>query len=241
MSAPMSRSALITAFLLLLALPGVAAAHADAGARAEAPFVTSDDPFDDAELAMLGEVAALDPFGLLDAPELTLADEPATPHEIALAETDLDSERGGFLTPLGLDIGFGAVVRTTVDGVLALESRLTWDTKGGAQEPVVTAGQPTAPDDLLAAAAAGGIQLDPDAKGWNGVVLPGSNGATAVLQQLNSNGISNLTINTADNRVIEQTTDINLNIPGLEAFQAQAGLSRMVGDLQQALDLELAN
>ena len=46
------------------ALPGVAAAHADAGASAESPFVISDNPFNDAELATLGEVAALDPLEL---------------------------------------------------------------------------------------------------------------------------------------------------------------------------------
>ncbi|MDP3660473.1 hypothetical protein [Phenylobacterium sp.] len=232
----MTRFATLTAMLAVLTLPGVALAHTSFDGLNDTAEADITSLANDA--AAISDIAAIDPFSLLNAPELALADEPAASGGLALAEADLEGERGGFMTPLGLDIGFGAVVRTTIDGAVALESRLTWDTQTGAKAPEILQGAPTA--DLAGAAAAGGIKLG-DTSGWNGVVIPGSGGATAVLQQLNGGGITNLTLNTANDRTIEQHTDITLTIPGFDALTADMMRSRVGSNMQSSLDLALTN
>lgn len=52
-----------------------------------------------------------------------------------LNEADLESERGGLLTPFG-EISFGAVLRTIIDGQIALETQLIWTTNGPVQTVV---------------------------------------------------------------------------------------------------------
>lgn len=49
-----------------------------------------------------------------------------------LDEAVLDSERGGLLTPFG-EISFGAVMRTIIDGRVALETQLIWTPEGPVQ------------------------------------------------------------------------------------------------------------
>ncbi len=141
---------------------------------------------------------------------------------------EMDAVRGGILTPWGQEIGFGAVVRTYVDGDLALQSQLTW-TKDG---PVQTyeAGAPT--QNLAAAAAAFGLQIDADAQG---VLSPGENGATVVLHNLTDGRIAGLILNNADNRDIRQSTEVSLNIPNLAAMQKDLAGQAINAQLQSAL------
>jgi hypothetical protein len=47
-----------------------------------------------------------------------------------LPESQLDDMRGGFILQDGVSIGLGAIVRTTVDGALALETQLVWQQEG---------------------------------------------------------------------------------------------------------------
>ncbi len=161
---------------------------------------------------------------------------------LALNDAQLAEVRGGFMTPLGVDIGFGAVVRTTIDGVLALETRMSWTANGA--ETTNAAGAPTDPAQVNDLATAGGINLGP-ASGWRGIVSPGDGGATAALHDLSQNSISSLIVNTASNRNIRQETEITLNIPEFADLQSgimaeQAGL-RMQDAVGAAITNALPN
>jgi hypothetical protein len=149
--------------------------------------------------------------------------------QLALSPLDdhaLADQRGGIQTPLGLDIGFGATVRTYVDGQLALESKLMWTDGGAAVEhpegvsiPGVTTitGGPTAGTPL---------SLPP--------------GMTAVMHDLTSGRIGSVVVNTASNRTIRQTTDIVLTLPQLPQLQQQMARDRIVSQLQSSVGAALS-
>lgn len=152
----------------------------------------------------------------------------------ALGAEELGDIRGGFQTPDGLEIGIGAVVRTFVDGSLALQTRLTWSETG----PVETVEYGMILPDITAAAAAGGIKLD--GPGLEGVVISGDGGVTAIAHEINSRQISNLVINNANNRDIRQTTEVTLEIPGLVQMQQDVAMQTLGLRLQDALRVALS-
>lgn len=128
-----------------------------------------------------------------------------------LAAEDLELQRGGFMTPLGFEIGLGAVLTATVDGVSVMQTHLHWTDTGvqtisGAPGPLDTD-----------AASQGGINLGADASQLTGVIVPGKSeyggGATAILQGLGANGITNAILNTANMRQVTTSTQITLEVP----------------------------
>ena len=152
-----------------------------------------------------------------------------------LSDAELAQQVGGLRTPTGVDFNFGAVVRTYVDGDLALQSHLTW-TDQGAVETVDT-GAATA--DLAGQAAAAGIQI-PGTNGA-GIVIPGDNGSTVILHDLASDRVASLVLNTADNRNIRQDTAITLDLPNLQQYQTDTVRQQMQMNLQDAVDRALQN
>lgn len=128
-----------------------------------------------------------------------------------LDTVELEREVGGFQTPTGLEIGFGAEVRTYVDGKLALQTRLTWTDTGAVQTTTAADG-----GDVSGAAGAG---INIGGAPGTGLFVPGDNGGTVVLHGLDSNHISGLVFNTADNREIRQEVNVALNVPNLTQFQ----------------------
>lgn len=148
----------------------------------------------------------------------------------AMADSDLALHRGGFVTAGGVTLGFGAVMRTYVDGQLALEGRLTWTPEGAVTE------SGGAPIDVAAALAAG-LDLRGLLDG-QGVLLGGDKGATAVLQSFEG-GVRNLIVNNADGRSIRQETELTLSLPDLAAMQRGYAVERLGGqisaDIQSAL------
>lgn len=129
-----------------------------------------------------------------------------------LTDEELAAERGGLKLPTGLEVGFGASVRTFIDGALVLETRLVWTDQGAVQSqspsPVGPGGE--------------GITLSGGAEGLPGLVVPGDGGSTAVLHELNAERIANIVVNTASNRDIRQEVRIDLTIPELSQFQQSA-------------------
>ncbi len=128
-----------------------------------------------------------------------------------LDNVELEREVGGFQTPSGLEIGFGAEVRTYVDGKLALQTRLTWTDMGAVQTTTAADG-----GDVSGAADAG---INIGGVPGTGLFVPGNNGGTVVLHGLDSDHISGLVFNTADNRDIRQEVNVTLNVPNLTQFQ----------------------
>ena len=160
---------------------------------------------------------------------LTIAAPAARAEPQALDEMQLDALRGGLRTPDGLEFGFGAVVRTIVDGGLALESQLTWTDKGAVE--TVTGG---ALGGLEGASLPGGASVD-----WKGVVLPGDGGQTTVLHNLDGGALQNVILNTASNRDLRQETAITLNVPALDQLQRDAIAARVAASLDAAVGAAL--
>jgi hypothetical protein len=142
-------------------------------------------------------------------------DPAATP---AMDEQALGEQRGGLSTPLGVDIGFGAAVRTYVDGRLALETRMTLTPEGLRAVRVFDG------------ADAGGLPRDLDAALTSAPVsvAPGLN----VIHDLTANRIASLVMNAGDDRVIRQDTDLTVNLPQLPELQQRIGLERLTQALQ---------
>ncbi|MFI4967042.1 MAG: hypothetical protein ACHP9T_16955 [Caulobacterales bacterium] len=155
---------------------------------------------------------------------LWLAAAPAAGTPTPMSDADLADQRGGIMTPIGIDIGFAANVRTFVDGQLALETTLTWTDQG----PV------TGTTGALAAAPVAGLP------GGLSALLPGlSGGSTQILQDLSNQRIASVIVNSASDRNIRQDTDITLTIPQLQALQHGFAASRIASNLQGVLALSL--
>jgi hypothetical protein len=146
-------------------------------------------------------------------------------HPAPMADEELARERAGFVTAGGLQIGFGASVRTYVDGQLALETRLTWTQQGAVTERI---------GDLAAVTAAGLPQ------GWG--VIPGlTGGETRLLHDLQNGRIASVVLNTASERSIRQDTNITLTIPQLAELQAQLSAERIASTIQGAVGQALVD
>jgi hypothetical protein len=131
-----------------------------------------------------------------------------------MTDAELAAERGGLRLPTGLEVGFGASVRTFVDGALVLETQLVWTDQGVAQ----TQSEPAAG----ASGDGGVVTLAGGAGALPGLILAGDGGTTVVLHELNSERIANVVVNTANNRDIRQEIQIGLTIPELSQFQQSA-------------------
>jgi hypothetical protein len=119
-----------------------------------------------------------------------------------LSGEELGELRGGLLFAGGIAFDFGAVVRTSIDGQLALETRLTW-TPGGV---VMEDASPMTPGPL------------PEFGGF-GLNITDESGTTLVGHRLLEGELQGFILNTGDNRDIRQDIDITLTLPGFEATQ----------------------
>lgn len=134
-----------------------------------------------------------------------------------LSDESLEARRGGIATPLGVDIGFGASVRTYVDGALALETQLTWTPEGARAERVFESDAARA--------------LTPETGGAPGLpvmVAPG----TQVIHDLTGNRIASVVLNTGSDRTVRQETDISLHLPQLPDLQQRIAAERLAQSLQ---------
>ncbi len=151
----------------------------------------------------------------------------AAAEPVTLTDAELDGQRGGLQTPLGFDVGFGASVKTFVDGTLALETRINWTENGPQSEQIV--------NEL------GSITGAPIRIGTlNGAPLasvPG--GSTTVVHDLTMDRIASLIVNTADNRTIRQETDITLVLPQLAELQQRVAADRLSSALSTSVGLAL--
>lgn len=149
-----------------------------------------------------------------------------------MSPADLQAMRGGYEAG-GLQLDFGAVVKTYVDGELALQSRLTWTPQGAVKTLEVGAATP----DLADLAARSGLTLEGDAA--EGLLVRGEGGATAVLHDLSSDRIANVVINNANNRTIRQATEITLNLPEFAKMSGDFASQRADLRLQDAVGVAL--
>ena len=132
---------------------------------------------------------------------------------VRLDDAALDNARGGLSTPLGFDIGFGATVRTYVDGGLALETRLTWTAEGAVSQRVFES----------AAAAALTTHTPGDRTSAPVTLAPGS----VVIHDLAANRIASVLMNSGSDRHIRQETNVTLHLPQLPDLQQRLATERL--------------
>jgi hypothetical protein len=160
--------------------------------------------------------------------------------DYANAETlsieELDEVRGGLQTPSGVEFGFGAVVRTYVDGTLALQTRLTWTETG----PIETLEVGVLTADLAANAAAGGIIFKGGGE-LQGLLIQGDGGITAVAHSITGNHIAHLVANNANNREIVQSTEVTLSLPEFAQLRQTIGFQTTDLHLRAAVDAALTD
>jgi hypothetical protein len=152
-----------------------------------------------------------------------------------LQESELADLRGGYLSAGGIVFDFGAVVRTYVDGRMALESRLTWTEAGALTSHAAGLDEAGARYQLADGASLGDLNLS-GLNGAQGLLLTGSDGATALFHNIESGGLQNLIVNSADGRDFRQEIEIDLALPQLDAIQGAAGMDRLGAYINQDLN-----
>ncbi|MBX3509802.1 MAG: hypothetical protein KF700_01285 [Hyphomonadaceae bacterium] len=134
-----------------------------------------------------------------------------------MSEADMGAARGGFMVMPGVQLNFGAMVTTYVNGAPALATQLTWtDTGAVVERSIGELGQridalsPAQRDEL----GLGGLE------GAGGVVIADAAGVTALVHNITDGVLQNIIVNTASGRTLSQNIDVTLTLPGFEAVQA---------------------
>lgn len=131
---------------------------------------------------------------------------PARAREV-VSDEELDGMRGGFLVADGVVFDFGATIRTYEDGVLSLQTQVTWALDGIHIEQMLGAGvAPVTSADLNALAGLG-------------EVFRTAGGAT-VLHDVNQGQLLSVLLNTTSDHSFRQDTALTLVLPGFDATQA---------------------
>jgi hypothetical protein len=129
-----------------------------------------------------------------------------------VSDSELDGMRGGFIVD-GIQFNFGALLSTTVNGQLALQTQVTYTPAG----PQVT--QTVGANAVQGTSTNGTI---------NGLIQSGiprqdialmNKGATAVIQSVTNGAVQNIVINTANKQNIQQSTQLQLQISALAQLQ----------------------
>lgn len=132
-----------------------------------------------------------------------------------MSDQEMSGNRGGFQIA-GLNINFGAVVTTYVNGTPALSTTLTWTDVGAFVDQTVgqigTNISDMSPDEL-AALGLEGLQ------GTDGVVIEDEAGVTALVHNITEGSLQNIIINNATGRDLTQEIDVTLELPGFDVMQ----------------------
>lgn len=149
---------------------------------------------------------------------------------VLVTDEDLDKLRGGFVWS-GLEVNFGADIRTYVNGELALHTILNWTDDGS---------------ETIQTAAAGLIQVDAAAL-EGGILSTGNirmkvgdtpvyllNGGRTAISHDTVNGVQNLLINTARGFESVQEVDATLDLSGYQSFSSDLMFDRLSSALEDA-------
>ena len=146
---------------------------------------------------------------------------------VLVEDQDLDKLRGGFVWS-GLDINFGADIRTYVNGELMLQTILNWTDNGA--EVIQTASAGLSPVD------ASGLQDGIFSNGSIRMKLGDSrayllNGGRTLIGHETANGVQNMLINTA--RGLDSVQDVNatINLGGYQDFRSDLLRDRITNNV----------
>jgi hypothetical protein len=158
---------------------------------------------------------------------------PAWADELAglqpLADQELAEQRGGFRWE-GVEIGFGAEIRTYLNGELALQTNIGWTPAGVSTSQWVSAALTPADAAQLQAGilTSGGITM----RVGDQSVFLANQGQTAVLHRTDG-AIQNVLVNRASNITASQEVDAMLDLGSFGQFQdrlADLRLGQAIGD-----------
>lgn len=141
-----------------------------------------------------------------------------------MADEEMGELRGGLAVAPGLEVNFGAVITTYVNGSPALTTNLTWtDTGQMVSDTIGAIGQSLSDltPEQRAALAIDGLE------GANGVVINDAEGVTALVHNITDGALQNIIVNTATGRDLRQEVDLTLTLPGFEAIQQDLLLERI--------------
>jgi len=139
-----------------------------------------------------------------------------------MADDELAANRGG-LAINGIEINFGAVVTTFVNGVPALTTTLTVTDVGAIVDQAVgDIGQSIdeMTSEQLDALGLGGLE------GSDGVIIDDADGVTALVHNVTDGALQNIIINSATGRDLSQEVDVTVELPGFELMQSQLLVER---------------
>jgi len=134
-----------------------------------------------------------------------------------MGEADLAGQRGGFAIG-DINVNFGAVITTLVDGVPALTTQLTWTNAGAVIQETIGASIPGAAG--LTPAELAPLGAGPEGH-VGGVVINDASGVTEIVHNVTEGALQNILINTASGLDIAQQIDVTLELPGFELVQAE--------------------
>lgn len=133
-----------------------------------------------------------------------------------MSDQEMQGLRGGLSIAPGIDVNFAAVITTTVNGVPALTTQLTWTDVGAFVEQTV--GQVGEQIDALTPEQQAALGVS-GLNGQNGVVIADAAGVTALVHNVTEGALQNIIINNATGRDISQSVDVTLTLPGFEMMQ----------------------
>ena len=149
-----------------------------------------------------------------------------------VADAQLAEQRAGFSWQ-GLNVNFGAEMRSYIGDQLVVRTNVNWATEGGDVQRTIssTLASATAADLRAVAAASSLPALDAQQR----VVVQGNGGQTTFLQRTDG-VIQNILLNTASNVDLRQNVDLKLDIAnftpflsGILASRVGSALSNMSG------------
>lgn len=168
---------------------------------------------------------------------------------IEVADADMGDVRGGFIDPTGMIFRFAVDIKSQIDGALMFVRSLVLqhtDTIHEAVQQSVHASLPKSEGSsgLVASSSSEVIQENipqgTDVKvmeNGSGLVISNSQGQTTLINQTEAGAFSNVIMNTADNRIITQTMNIDLvlqnmtnvinSVADIRSRMAPAGLGQI--------------
>jgi hypothetical protein len=217
--------------LTLMLLLGTASPSEAAKRRTAAPVTHSGNAA--MVVAILAEPSELDLVGAIE-----------------VADADMGQVRGGFFDPTGLIFRFAVDIKSQIDGALMFVRSLVLqhtDTIHDSVQQSVQASLPKseAPDSGLVASSSSEVIQQNIPQGTevkvmengSGLVISNSQGQTTLINQTAEGAFSNVIMNTADNRIITQTMNVDLvlqnmtnvinSVADIRNRMAPAGLSQI--------------
>lgn len=172
----------------------------------------------------------------------------------SVGSDELAARRGGF-SAAGIDVSFGAVVRTVVNGTTVLETQFTLTPDGmmaSQSGPATTSNMPIAgmPDlkvtvvDGTPGSAGGLTEANVGASALNGargVIVTGPNGVSAALSTVSTMQVANVIVNSASGQAINQQIEVNIALNNFMATQQQIVAGQMGGQIASNVQSALAS